>query len=215
MSASSLASNSSIIVMESYQQLLTSLTPSIRTLTLLLSSVSTASDRINAESRAELDRALQHLSESTELFILAQSPNANDGFNISDIQNTLRAFESYSDNITELSNGLRDRIINLGLEIEIFLENLTEYAIEILTLVEDDSMYRSQALAVFNTSKEARDRGVQLVATLNSTLITVTDFNTSSNIAQRQAMESLEKVGLIKELSMQAENNVTKVRFNY
>ena len=151
------------------------------------------------------------MSEATQLIIQARTPNRNDEFNTTEIQSTLIGFQLQADDVIRESIDLKIKIEPLTERIQILFGNLIQYSSDIVELTETDATYRERALAANYKSVKARNLGNKLVAMLNETLIIIADFNASSNTAQREARESLQKVSFIQEISRQAERNVSQV----
>ena len=198
-------------VMLTYQRLVTSLIPSTQTLTLLLDSIDSRSNLIHTASVNELNRAMQQMNEATQLLMQAKSPNRNDGFNTTGIQSKLSNFQRQADDVIIQSNEMSIKIVALRDMIQILFDNLIDYSSEITEMTDTDASYRDRALAANYKSIEARDLGNKLVGLLNETLVLIADFNESSNTAQREARESLQKVAFIQDISRQAEMNVSQV----
>ena len=163
------------------------------------------------DSVSELVQALQQMSEATQLLTDAKRPNRNDGFNTTGIQAKLSSFQVQADDVIRQSNELRIKIEPLRDRIVDLFDNLIEYSREIAELTENDAGYRERALVANYESIEARNLGNKLVGVLNDTLVLIADFNESSNTAQREARESLQKVSFIRDISSQAEMNVSQV----
>ncbi|KAI6652285.1 Laminin beta/gamma [Oopsacas minuta] len=209
--ASILSSQASYMVMHSYQHLFTMLKPAIQNLTLLLNSISTQSAPINSQAIDQLNYAMEHMSQSSQLILLAQTPNTNDGYNSTNIQSTLGRFHSQNIEISVQLNELGYNIETVSERIEVLFDNINDYSKDIIELTENDNTLRNKTLVANYKSIEARNLGNSLIQTLNETLEIIANFSEISKIVQNKTRNSLQKVSQIEATSRQAEMNASQV----